>query len=133
MFKHVSREGAILKWLKHIVLLSCEQLDLCLLLFFAALLQWYVDSLNISPQVNYFSDQSRPCLDFNCSIYLPFSNNGSDTGNRLFETLREFFVAFFFLVEMNFILTSLDNCSEEHQKEQPLQLDILEGMELHYV
>ena len=39
---------------KYIVLLSCEQLDLCLLLFFTALLQWCVGSSeHFSPDIGH--------------------------------------------------------------------------------
>ena len=77
--------------LKYVVLLSCEQLDLCLLLFFEAVLHWCVGSSeHFSPGSSHsiwnLSWSSRPCLD--CSITVHFSNV-SDSGNRSFETLRE--------------------------------------------
>ena len=68
--------------LKYILWLSCEQLDLCLLLFFAALLQWCVGSsenLASGHSIWDLSWSSRPCLDFNCSnlFCLKFLNGTS--------------------------------------------------------
>ena len=55
--------------------------------------------LRISHQVIFFVFQTL--LWLNCSIYLPFCNNVSDSGNRQFETLKEFCIALTVLVKIN--------------------------------
>ena len=74
--------------LKYVALLSCEQLDLCLVLFFGSSFAvmcgflWAFLTRSRAILSEHLSWPSRPCLDFNCSIYLPFSNKVSDSGNR---------------------------------------------------
>ena len=87
----------------------------CLLLFFLQLLWNDVGvPLSIYHQVSGHSIWTFSCLfsclNFNCCIFLPFSHNVSDSGNKQFET---FFCLLLSCWKLT-LLTSLDNCLEEH-------------------